>query len=66
MNEQLLAALLPLLVQYSIKGVEDVLALIKGNPQQQGEADADYIARMGAVIDANTASIDAQDAEIQK
>jgi hypothetical protein len=65
-NSALLAALLPIIMQYSITGVKDVIALIEGNPQQQGEADADYVARMGALIDANTQAIQDEDTDIQK
>lgn len=66
MTKELLAILLPLLVQYTPTAIKDIIALIEGNPQAQGEADADYIARMGSLIDANDASIAAQDAEIQR
>lgn len=66
MNKELLAILLPIIMQYTPTAIRDILALIEGNPQKQGEADADYIARMGKMIDAGVAKIDAQDAEIQK
>jgi hypothetical protein len=66
MTQELLAILLPLLVQYTPTAIKDGLALIEGNPQAVGELDADYIARVGAKIDANDAAIQAQDAEIQK
>ncbi len=46
--------------------IQDLARLFAGNPQQQGEADAAYIARVGALIDQNTAKIVAQDADIQK
>jgi hypothetical protein len=66
MTQELLAILLPLLVQYTPTAIKDIIALIEGNPQNAGESDADYISRLGAQIDANDASIQAQDAEIQK
>jgi hypothetical protein len=66
MTQELLAILLPLLVQYTPTAIKDIIALVEGNPQAAGEADADYIARLGKQIDANDAAIQAQDAEIQK
>lgn len=66
MSKELLAILLPLLVQYTPTAIKDIIGLIEGNPQAAGESDADYIARLGKQIDANDASIQAQDAEIQK
>jgi hypothetical protein len=66
MTQELLAILLPLLVQYTPTAIKDIIALVEGNPQAAGEADADYIARLGAQIEANDVSIQAQDAEIQK
>ena len=66
MNKELLAILLPIILQYTPTAIRDVMALIEGNPQASGESDADYIARMGALIDAGVAKIDQQDADIQK
>jgi hypothetical protein len=66
MTQELLAILLPLLVQYTPTAIKDIIALYEGNPQKAGESDADYVARLGAQIEANDAAIQAQDAEIQK
>jgi hypothetical protein len=66
MTQELLAILLPLLVQYTPTAIKDIIALVEGNPQNAGESDADYISRLGAQIDANDASIQAQDDQIQK
>jgi hypothetical protein len=66
MSKELIAILLPLILQYTPTAIKDITQLIEGNPQKAGEADADYITRLGAQIDANDASIAAQDAEIQK
>lgn len=66
MTQELLAILLPLLVQYTPTAIRDIIALIEGNPQAQGETDAAYLTRVGALIDQNDASIQKQDDEIQK
>ncbi len=66
MSKELLAILLPLIIQYTPTAIRDVLALIEGNPQSQNETDDVYIARLGKMIDDGVAKIDAQDAEIQK
>jgi len=66
MSKELLAILLPIIIQYTPTAIKDILALIKGNPQKQGETDDEYIARVGAMIDAGVQKIDEQDAEIQK
>ena len=62
MNEQLLAQLLPYLVSGGITIVEDIIATIKGNPQQQGETDDAYIARVKAQIIATGTQILNEDA----
>lgn len=62
---QLIATLIPLLVQYSPQLIADVATLIHGNPQQQGETDQQYIARMQVQADQIVAVIDSQDADIQ-
>lgn len=66
MNKALLAELLPIFVQFGLTAVQDVIVAIRNGAQNQGEADADYITRRIAEIKANTAAIDAQDADIQK
>lgn len=65
MTSTLIALLLPIIAEYTPQLIADIANLIKGNPQAQGEADADYIARIGAQIDINTATVQAEDAAIQ-
>lgn len=61
----IIAALLPIIAQYTPQLIADVANLIKGNPQGQAETDDAYIARIGALIDANTTQVKAEDAAIQ-
>jgi hypothetical protein len=61
----IITALLPL-IQNGPALVQDILNLFKGNPQNAGETDADYIARIHAQIAATDAQVQATDAEIQK
>ena len=63
---QLIALLLPIFAQAAPQLIKDVVDLIHGNPQQTGETDDQYIARLGQMIDANTQKVVDQDAEIQK
>lgn len=65
MNAALIALLLPIIAQFTPELVADISSLIKGNPQAQGETDADYITRIGASIDANAAKVASEDAAIQ-
>lgn len=62
---QLIAVLLPIIAQATPALVKDVVDLIHGNPQQDGEDDAAYIARVGALIDANVAKVEAGDKDVQ-
>lgn len=63
---QIIAALLPIFAQAAPKLIADIAALIHGNPQNAGETDADYIARIDAAISSTAGEIAAEDAEIQK
>jgi len=63
---QLIAFLIGLSAQYGPGLVKDIANLIHGNPMQPGETEADYIARIGAQIDADAANIAAQDKAIQE
>lgn len=64
-GSQILAALLPIFAQYGATGIRDIISLIEGNPQQQGETDAAYIERTGGLIDANVQKVVAGDAVVQ-
>lgn len=61
----IIAALLPVFAQFAPSLISDAVALIKGNPQAQGEADDAYITRLSGMIDANAAKVIAEDAVIQ-
>lgn len=62
---QLIAILLPLLAQVTPQLIKDVIDTIRGNPQNNGETDDEYIARINGIIDDNTARVIQQDEEIQ-
>lgn len=62
---QLIATLIPVLLQVTPQLVSDVANLIHGNPQQQGETDDAYIARISTLIDQNAAAVQAGDAAIE-
>lgn len=62
MNPALLAGLIQLGTQYGIPLVEQAISAIKGNPQQQAETDAAYIARLNADTDATLADASGKDA----
>lgn len=62
----LILALIQLGIQFTPVAVKDIAALIHGDPKLATETDAEYVARIGAKIDQNTANVEAQDAEIQK
>ena len=62
---QLIAFLLGLSAQFGPTLVKDIANLIHGNPKLATESDADYIARIGGLIDANTQNVIDQDKAIQ-
>lgn len=62
----LILALIQLGIQYTPVAVKDIANLIHGNPKTATETNEQYVARIGTLIDANTANVIAQDAEIQK
>lgn len=64
-TKALIAILLPIIAQATPQLVKDVVDLIHGNPQQQGETDAAYIDRIGGMIDTNTAKVIAGDQQVQ-
>lgn len=62
----LIAALLPILLGQALPAlIADIEALIKGNPQNQGESDQDYIARLTAGIVSTDKTIQADNQAIQ-
>lgn len=61
----LIAALLPIIAEYTPQLIADIANLIKGNPQGQAETDAAYITRIGGIIDANATKVATEDAAIQ-
>lgn len=63
---QIIAALLPIFAQAAPKLIGDIVELIKGNPQAQGETDDAYIARINAQIANNTSIIEQEDKQIQE
>lgn len=63
---QLITVLLQALAVFTPQLLKDIVDLIHGNPQQQGETDDAYIARIGAQIDQNAARVAGEDADIQK
>lgn len=63
---QLIALILQAVAATTPQLVKDVVDLIHGNPQQQGETDDAYIARINGQIDGNAAKIAQEDAEIQQ
>lgn len=63
--EQLLLTLLPLLIQFGPELVKDVIGLTQQNPQQQGETDDAYIARLAPETAALLASAKAEDAAVE-
>lgn len=65
-NAQIIALILQVLAGATPQLIIDIVNLIHGNPQQQGEADDAYIARLSTQIDANAAKVAQQDADIQK
>lgn len=65
MNEQLIAQLILLGIQFGPELVKDVANLIHGNPKNADESDAEYIARLQSQVAQNTTSVDQQDDAIQ-
>lgn len=61
----LIAVLIGLFGQYGPGLVKAVSDLIHGNPQQQGETDDAYIARLNALTDAKLADAAANDAAVE-
>jgi hypothetical protein len=61
----IIAALLPIFAQAAPQLIADIVALIKGNPQAQGETDAAYIARIDAEIAATTQHVVDEDKQVQ-
>lgn len=64
--EKLLLALLPMLIQYGPQLVKDVVDLVHGNPQQQGESDEAYIARLNDLTNQNILSTLSQDKQVEE
>lgn len=62
----LILTLIQLGIQFTPTAVRDIANLLHGNPKTATESEAEYMARIGGLIDANTANIEAQNAEIQK
>lgn len=62
---QLIASLLPLLLQYGPELVKSVSALIHQNPQTAGETDEAYIARLNVMITANLNDAAKNDAAVE-
>ena len=61
----LVTILLGLGAQFGPQLVKDIANLIHGNPKTATESDAEYVARIGAQIDADAANISAQNDAIQ-
>ena len=57
-NPEVLAALIKLIGDLGPALVKSITDLIHGNPQQSGETDDAYIARLNAAIDAKLADAD--------
>jgi hypothetical protein len=62
----ILAALLPILLQYGPALIKEATALFEGNPMLPNESDADYIARMGPQIDSLLADASNKDAQVEQ
>jgi hypothetical protein len=63
--EQLLLTLLPLLIQFGPGLIKDVVSLVQANPQQQGETDDAYIARLSPLTDALLIAAKQEDAQVE-
>ena len=62
---QLLIVLIPLLAQYGPELVKQVVDLIHGTPQQQGETDDAYVERLKQDSLARLADAKAKDAAVE-
>jgi hypothetical protein len=62
---ELITLLLGAAAKYGPGLVKNVSDLIHGNPQQQGETDDDYIARINGLIDTKLADAEAKDKEVE-
>lgn len=62
----LLVSILPLIIQYGPQMVKDVVDLIHGNPQQQGETDDAYIARLKTLTVQNLQTALDQDKQVEE
>lgn len=63
---ELIALLLQIFAKYSPELVRQVSDLIHGNPQQSGETDDQYIARINTQITATLDEAAAKDADVEK
>lgn len=61
-----LTTLLPLVVQYGPGLVKDLVDLIHGNPQTQGETDNAYIARLNALTESTIQKVLDQDKTVEQ
>jgi hypothetical protein len=61
----LIATIIGLAAQFGPPLVKGIIDLIHGNPQQQGETDDAYIARINALSDAKLADAERNDAEVE-
>lgn len=62
---ELIVILLQLGIKYTPQAVKDISALLHGHPKTPGETDEAYLTRIGGLIDANVAKVEAGDAEVQ-
>jgi hypothetical protein len=62
---QLLTTLFPLVIQYGPGLLKDIIDLWEQNPQQQGETDDAYIARLSPLTEALIAAAKQEDAEVE-
>lgn len=61
----LIAGLIPLIAQFGPKLVHDITDLIHGTPQQSGDTEDAYIARINAMISAKLDEAAKLDAEVE-
>lgn len=62
----LLNTLLPLIVQFGSVLVKDIVDLIHGNPQQQGETDDAYVARLNSLTESMIQTVLDQDKTVEQ
>lgn len=60
----LISSLAAIILKYGKEAAQGLIDLIHGNPQQQGETDEAYIARINPLIDAHLASADKKADEV--